>query len=85
MTVGAMYTIEGGEAGKARLDVLARVCVPGTAALFDQVGVKAGARRVEWAAAVATSVASWPPAWVTLGLSSGSTWTRSCSTSPVPR
>ena len=45
--MGAKYTIEGGEAGKARLDVLARVCAPGTATLFDQVGIKAGAHCVD--------------------------------------
>jgi SAM-dependent methyltransferase len=45
--VGAKYTIDGGEAGKARLDVLARVCAPGTATLFEQVGVKAGAQCVD--------------------------------------
>lgn len=42
--MGAKYTIAGGEAGKARLDVLARVCLPGTTALLDRVGVPEGAR-----------------------------------------
>jgi SAM-dependent methyltransferase len=40
----ARYTIEGGQAGADRLDVLARVHGPGTLALLDQVGVPAGAR-----------------------------------------
>jgi predicted O-methyltransferase YrrM len=43
LEVGAKYTIDGGLAGKQRLDVLARVCEPGTALLFDQVGVAEGA------------------------------------------
>ena len=40
----ARYTIEGGQAGKDRLDVLARVHGPGTLALLDEVGVPRGAR-----------------------------------------
>ena len=42
--MAARYTIEGGQAGKRRLDVLARVHGPGTAALLDRVGVAEGAR-----------------------------------------
>ncbi len=38
------YTIEGGEAGKRRLDVLAKVHGPHTVALLDRVGVAEGAR-----------------------------------------
>jgi SAM-dependent methyltransferase len=45
--MGANYTIEGGRAGKDRLDVLARVCAPGTARLLDHVGVKVGADCVD--------------------------------------
>jgi SAM-dependent methyltransferase len=41
--MAAKYTIDGGRAGKARLDVLARVCAPGTMALLDRVGIPAGA------------------------------------------
>ncbi len=40
----ATYTIDGGVAGKARLDVLAAVCAPGTNALLDRVGIPSGAR-----------------------------------------
>jgi SAM-dependent methyltransferase len=40
----ARYTIDGGHAGKQRLDLLARVCAPGTNALLDRVGVRPGAR-----------------------------------------
>lgn len=40
----ASYTIDGGQAGKARLDVLSRVCEPGTATLFDRVGLAPGGR-----------------------------------------
>ena len=40
----AKYTIAGGIAGKERLDLLARVCEPGTNALLDYVGIGAGAR-----------------------------------------
>jgi len=40
----ASYTIDGGRAGKARLDVLSRVCQPGTVALLDRVGVRGGGR-----------------------------------------
>jgi SAM-dependent methyltransferase len=40
----AKYTIDGGLAGKRRLDLLAKVCAPGTAALLDRVGVRPGAR-----------------------------------------
>ena len=42
----AKYTIEGGRAGKERLDVLARVCARGTNALLDRLGVGDGARCV---------------------------------------
>jgi SAM-dependent methyltransferase len=38
------YAIDGGLAGKRRLDLLARVCEPGTGALLDRVGVPKGAR-----------------------------------------
>lgn len=40
----ARYTIDGGRAGKARLDVLASVCAEGTNALLDRVGIHDGAR-----------------------------------------
>jgi SAM-dependent methyltransferase len=40
----AQYIIAGGVAGKERLDLLARVCEPGTNALLDYVGIGAGAR-----------------------------------------
>lgn len=40
----ARYTIDGGSAGKQRLDVLAAVMRPHTAALLGAVGVPAGAR-----------------------------------------
>lgn len=40
----ARYTIEGGHAGKDRLDVLARVHGPHTVELLDRVGVPVGAR-----------------------------------------
>ena len=40
----ARYTIDGGYAGKQRLDLLARVCAPGTTAVLDRVGVRRGAR-----------------------------------------
>jgi SAM-dependent methyltransferase len=40
----AQYIIAGGVAGKERLDLLARVCKPGTNALLDYVGIRAGAR-----------------------------------------
>lgn len=43
----ATYTIDGGVAGKERLDVLARVCAPGTNALLDRVQINAGARCVD--------------------------------------
>jgi 2-polyprenyl-3-methyl-5-hydroxy-6-metoxy-1,4-benzoquinol methylase len=43
-TMSARYTIAGGAAGKQRLDVLARVCEPGTRVLLDNVGIGAGAR-----------------------------------------
>lgn len=42
--MSARYTIEGGQAGKERLDVLARVCLPGTTALLDRVGIRSGGR-----------------------------------------
>src|ERR1700722_14103875 len=45
--MAAKYTIEGGELGKQRLDVLARVCEAGTALLFDRVGVGARVRCVD--------------------------------------
>ena len=38
------YTIRGGRQGKSRLDVLAEVMRPSTAALLDSAGVRAGAR-----------------------------------------
>jgi SAM-dependent methyltransferase len=38
------YAIEGGLPGKQRLDLLARVCEPGTATLLDRVGVPRGGR-----------------------------------------
>ena len=41
------YTIEGGEAGKERLDVLARACAPGTNALLDRIGIGKSARCVD--------------------------------------
>jgi SAM-dependent methyltransferase len=47
VAVPAAYTIDGGQAGKARLDVLARVCAPGTTALLDRLGVGSGARCVD--------------------------------------
>jgi SAM-dependent methyltransferase len=40
----ASYAIDGGLPGKQRLDLLARVCEPGTNALLDRVGVSPGAR-----------------------------------------
>jgi SAM-dependent methyltransferase len=40
----ATYTIDGGLSGKQRLDVLARVCEPGSKALLDRVGIRVGAR-----------------------------------------
>jgi SAM-dependent methyltransferase len=40
----ATYTIDGGAAGKARLDVLSAVCAPGTDALLDRIGIRGGAR-----------------------------------------
>jgi SAM-dependent methyltransferase len=40
----ATYTIDGGMAGKARLDVLAAVCAPGTNELLNRVEVRAGWR-----------------------------------------
>ncbi len=40
----ARYTIEGGDAGADRLDVLDRVHGPGTRVLLDRVGVPEGAR-----------------------------------------
>jgi SAM-dependent methyltransferase len=40
----ATYTIDGGLPGKQRLDVLARVCEPGSKALLDRVGISVGAR-----------------------------------------
>jgi 2-polyprenyl-3-methyl-5-hydroxy-6-metoxy-1,4-benzoquinol methylase len=40
----ARYTIAGGVAGKERLDLLARVCEPGTNALLDHVGIRPHAR-----------------------------------------
>jgi SAM-dependent methyltransferase len=45
--MAATYTIDGGHAGKARLDVLARVCEPGTRALLDRVGIPNGATCVD--------------------------------------
>ena len=45
--MAAKYTIDGGGLGKQRLDVLARVCEPGTAQLFDRVGVDEGVRCVD--------------------------------------
>jgi SAM-dependent methyltransferase len=42
--MSATYAIDGGLEGKQRLDVLARVCAPGTAALLDRVGIHPGAR-----------------------------------------
>jgi 2-polyprenyl-3-methyl-5-hydroxy-6-metoxy-1,4-benzoquinol methylase len=42
--MNARYTIDGGLAGKERLDVLARVCSSGTRRLFDAVPVRAGVR-----------------------------------------
>jgi SAM-dependent methyltransferase len=42
--MNATYTIDGGTPGKERLDVLARVCEPGTTALLDRVGISAGDR-----------------------------------------
>jgi SAM-dependent methyltransferase len=42
--MAATYTIDGGTAGKERLDILARVCAPGTTALLDRVGISAGDR-----------------------------------------
>ncbi len=38
------YVIRGGEAGKRRLDLLARVMQPHTAALLDAIGLRPGAR-----------------------------------------
>jgi SAM-dependent methyltransferase len=40
--MAATYTIDGGKAGKERLDVLSRVCTPGTNALLDRVGIRRG-------------------------------------------
>lgn len=40
----ASYAIDGGHAGKQRLDVLARVCAPYTTALLDRGGVSTHAR-----------------------------------------
>lgn len=40
----AKYTIAGGLAGKQRLDLLARICAPGTKALLDKAGIPAGSR-----------------------------------------
>ena len=42
-----MYTIDGGASGKGRLDVLARVCKPGTSSLFDREGVPTAGSRVD--------------------------------------
>jgi SAM-dependent methyltransferase len=44
MTSVASYTIDSGVPGKLRLDVLARVCAPGTKALLDRVGITPGFR-----------------------------------------
>ena len=41
------YALEGGQSGKQRLDVLARVCAPYTNALLDRVGVPTDARCVD--------------------------------------
>jgi SAM-dependent methyltransferase len=41
------YAIAGGLAGKQRLDVLARVMAPDTAALLDRIGIGDGARCVD--------------------------------------
>jgi ubiquinone/menaquinone biosynthesis C-methylase UbiE len=43
----ATYTIDGGVAGKERLDVLARVCAKGTHALLDRVGIRPGSACVD--------------------------------------
>jgi SAM-dependent methyltransferase len=45
--MAATYTIDGGLEGKQRLDVLARVCSPGTEALLDRVGIPQGARSLD--------------------------------------
>lgn len=41
-TYSQSYAIEGGQAGKARLNVLAQVLEPTTLALFERVGIAPG-------------------------------------------